>query len=454
MAERRVPGGVPPYGGNSQNGPLEDGNEHSFAQDGIPGLPDDIRLDMFLNTGKTYWLKEPSPRRSAPSDRDLDTYMWLMRAGFGDLVLPYIAAAYAQGAQAGSPSGRHTPRNGAGGYAGIPADAPMTSSSPQPTNYGGGSGWPDDQAPSRTAAYPQHPRGTGRSFPGDAYSTGMPTVAGPYANVPGYRPFAADGLSRSDLGANARSGADLDTYDWQAEGGQAEQNTILPNSRGTEGRTYLASAAGPDDRAASANASPIPDRRSDNIGPSYYNELGEFTLPETQWKNGNGPVYTSGPPTAEFDNPGAVFDDIESAARYVHEIINPVSIKQNMEYQWKYYRDGKTGKVGFMDPAASRPEGGRGLVFRDISNGRQMPFQKEIGLGHTHGDWAKWDPKRGKRVRTDRRTAEGRSDYFSLGKESDLNTMENGPSDLIYTLGTPSGKLWLWSKSGGSKQLK
>lgn len=59
------------------------------------------------------------------------------------------------------------------------------------------------------------------------------------------------------------------------------------------------------------------------------------------------------PGAVEIENPGAIFNDVDEAARHIHPLMNRVSRSQNMEYQWAYYRDKATGKVGYADPIAA-----------------------------------------------------------------------------------------------------
>ena len=45
-----------------------------------------------------------------------------------------------------------------------------------------------------------------------------------------------------------------------------------------------------------------------------------------------------------LENPGAVFDTPEDAAYDVNNQMNGVSVADNAEYAWHYFRDPKTGK--------------------------------------------------------------------------------------------------------------
>src|ERR1700721_733460 len=83
----------------------------------------------------------------------------------------------------------------------------------------------------------------------------------------------------------------------------------------------------------------------------------------------------------DFENPGAVFDDEDEAARDVLNQINPASINQNMEYGWLMYTDKNTGKIGYTTPQAIGPEG-------DPNNPATLSGPRGgtiIGMGHTHG---------------------------------------------------------------------
>ena len=158
----------------------------------------------------------------------------------------------------------------------------------------------------------------------------------------------------------------------------------------------------------------------------------------------------------EIPNPGAVFDDIESAAKDLHALVDPMSKSLNHEFHWRYYFDNKTGKIGYTDPVDAGMVGGRPRIpFQ--SNGQ--PFAPEgvteFGLGHNHGAYSKMD-RNGKIVRWPSPVPV--QDDFSKsqtpGGPSDMKTMQEGPDNYVYTLGTPDGKVWTWTKYGGKRRLK
>jgi hypothetical protein len=155
----------------------------------------------------------------------------------------------------------------------------------------------------------------------------------------------------------------------------------------------------------------------------------------------------------EIPNPGAVFDDIESAAKDIHALVDPMSKSLNTEFHWRYYFDNKTGKIGYTDPVDAGIVGGAGVQRPPLSNGQ--PFAEEgvttLGFGHNHGDYTAL--KNGQYQRSNRSVA-GVQDNFSQGPNSDMNTMRTGPDNHVYTLGTPSGRVRIWTKYRGNQFLK
>jgi hypothetical protein len=149
---------------------------------------------------------------------------------------------------------------------------------------------------------------------------------------------------------------------------------------------------------------------------------------------------------AGIDNPGAVFDDLDSAARDILGQINPMSKAQNREYGWGFYHDRDTGKIGYTDPIAIGLEG---TDFRPFTSDNQVP----IGMGHTHGNYSS-----AAGIATTRDADEYNSDDFSTqermtDKPGDIQFMRRGPQTFTYYLGTPSGKFRKWTPWGGMENL-
>jgi len=160
----------------------------------------------------------------------------------------------------------------------------------------------------------------------------------------------------------------------------------------------------------------------------------------------------------EIPNPGAIFDDIPSAGRYIHPLVDPISRSLNTEFHWGYYQDKRTGKIGYTDPVDAGAKGGAGVKIPLLSNGRPFAFEDVIarGLGHNHGDYSISNGKGGVQ-RSTRRLARVQDDFSKSqrpGDPSDMKTMQEGPDDWVYTLGTPEGKVWTWTKQGGKQVLK
>lgn len=160
----------------------------------------------------------------------------------------------------------------------------------------------------------------------------------------------------------------------------------------------------------------------------------------------------------EIPNPGAIFDDIPSAGRYIHPLADPISRSLNTEFHWGYYQDKKTGKFGYTDPVDAGAKGGAGVKIPLLSSGHPFAPEDVIarGLGHNHGDYSISNGKGGVQ-RSTRRLARVQDDFSKSqrpGYPSDMKTMQDGPDDWMYTLGTPEGKVWIWTKQGGKQPLK
>jgi len=160
--------------------------------------------------------------------------------------------------------------------------------------------------------------------------------------------------------------------------------------------------------------------------------------------------------TPKFENPGPIFDNIEASALDAHGYSDPISKKLNTEFRWDYYYDNRTGKIGYTDPVPNGVpggRGGRGPSAPPTSNG--IPIDRStvtpLGPGHNHGDYSVMDAK-GNIVRSPRPVPV--QDDFSRGDPSDMKTMQEGPDNRVYTLGTPDGKVWMWTKYGGKQRLK
>ena len=163
----------------------------------------------------------------------------------------------------------------------------------------------------------------------------------------------------------------------------------------------------------------------------------------------------SGVMPLKFENPGAVFDDIDAAAKDIHGLVNPISKGQNLEYGWKYYFDNTTGKIGYTDPVSIGQRGGSNIQFQPLNNGKIFDPNTitELRVGHTHGDYSVMMP--GGRIVRSTRYRDPLSDAFSNGRrDSDMYNMQSGPRNQVYTLGTPSGKTLKWTGYGGLEELK
>jgi len=209
-------------------------------------------------------------------------------------------------------------------------------------------------------------------------------------------------------------------------------------------------------------AAAVPARRAQSRPPAT-----EPVDPLEYWSEYRAPQRPGGTPAGgdqipiEIENPGAAFDTVEDAAKHIHALMNRVSVSQNTEYAWAYYRDKATGKIGYTDPIATGATGGAGISFKPISNGKPFDLNgvTPTGTGHTHGDYSRFDQMRSKVVRT-LRAYDRESDDFSRPQRqrqsqgSDYEYMLSTPQDWVHTLGTPSGQTWKWTHQGGRERLR
>jgi hypothetical protein len=158
----------------------------------------------------------------------------------------------------------------------------------------------------------------------------------------------------------------------------------------------------------------------------------------------------------EIPNPGAVFDDIDAAAKDIHGVVNPASKALNMEYGWKYYFDNKTGKIGHTDPVPIGKVGGSNIDLPFLNNGRTFDSNSVtlLGYGHTHGDYIVKRGQDGPIERATRREDPTSDNFSAGGQNTDMYFMQHRPQNLVYTLGTPSGKTLKWTGYGGLEELK
>lgn len=154
---------------------------------------------------------------------------------------------------------------------------------------------------------------------------------------------------------------------------------------------------------------------------------------------------------ANIQNPGAVFDSAEAAAYDIESQMNSISIAENVEYDWTYYSDSVTGKIGYTDPYATGLIGGPHVALPLTVNGAPVPDALYFGMGHTHGNYS---DRYGNVVSKSRDYWD--SDNFSRGYPSDMSFMRaGGPNGTwnFFTLGTPSGRLWQWTPWNGQEPL-
>jgi hypothetical protein len=155
---------------------------------------------------------------------------------------------------------------------------------------------------------------------------------------------------------------------------------------------------------------------------------------------------------ADIENPGAIFTDPAKMALYAHRLADPMSISQNIEYDWGYYFDNKSHLLGFTDPYVTGPAGGDKINIILTSNGISLSSKDVslVGMAHTHGDYSTHDAH-GNIVRATKFTDAFKSDDFS---PDDLTFMyANKYHWQIYTLGTPSGNDLMYTPKGGVQPL-
>jgi RHS repeat-associated protein len=175
-------------------------------------------------------------------------------------------------------------------------------------------------------------------------------------------------------------------------------------------------------------------------------------------KNPTNSASNVGKRAMSIDNPGAVFDEPDSAAGDVLSQMNPISIKENSEYLWANYSDSATGKFGYTDPYNTGPTGSPKINLPITLNGNEIRTGSITitGIGHTHGDYS---------LANGTATTKSRdawdSDHFSRGtgsgKGSDMYFMRgqsrNGSGMFYFELGTPSGQFFQWTPWGGVEPI-
>jgi hypothetical protein len=138
----------------------------------------------------------------------------------------------------------------------------------------------------------------------------------------------------------------------------------------------------------------------------------------------------------------ATFSTVTDAAQAATSMMNGLSVWDNTEFAWGYYRDPDTLLYGYGPVYQTGPSGGDEIKVGFPTG------TTHIGMGHTHADYSYID-QFGNVARTSRYNDSFESDRFSA---PDMHFMENHDW-TFYSLGTPSGRFLQWTPANGVQPL-